>query len=181
MSEPRRQALLLGVLVAAGLVNSGVFRARPLLARARALAAERDALAPQAARALTPAALQRLEARLADLRRGPGPAARWAGPRDQADLAVRVAALAEGAGLEVQSQRREADRRRTSAVEGPLAGALVGRPLREWVVRGDFHALWTFLGRLEQLPWDVTVVRLAVTRVEGASGAPLEVAMTVAL
>jgi hypothetical protein len=89
---------------------------------------------------------------------------------DQAgELAWQLAALAQESHLRIESEEEApALPQRGGAVIGDLGSALqrppFGRPLHAWTVRGGFRDLWSFLTRLEQLPWQAVVVDLQVER-----------------
>ncbi|MCO5172518.1 MAG: hypothetical protein M9894_39980 [Planctomycetes bacterium] len=189
-----RRGWMLAGLALVVLVNWGYHRVRPRLAEVRRLGAERERLAAEADAPGAPlgpltaevdgldAEVERLEAALAALD------GRAAGADEVADLQVRLAALAEAAGLRLEAQ----DPLVIAAPEGPRLEGDVRRVAQEkeappsrtarWRLRGEFGALWTFLARLDELPTRVVVSNLSLERPQdGPDDAPLVIRLEVTL
>lgn len=170
---------IVGALLA---FNWCVFRLRPGLERARALEARRDDLRKEAdgllaAAADAPAVEDELAAATGETKalraRLDEQEARVAAPAARAELELRAVALAEAAGLRLQTQDLPGQ-----GSHGPLPP----EALRLWTIRGSFGGLWTFLRRLPELPARVVVLGLSLQAQAGAAAEePLLIQVTVGL
>lgn len=158
-------ALGLGLVV---LVNYGIHRVRPALAKQRDLVAQQAELdqspLPSAKGSgrdlrLVESRIARVQARLE--RRRP-----LATPRQAADLELRLADLAQSSGLQVSSTdplAPEAPPARRSR-QVVAASQEPARPRGAWRLVGSYSGLQSFVAGLEDLPWRVALTSLAVER-----------------
>jgi len=159
-------ALGLGLVV---VVNYGIHRVRPALAKQRDLVAQEAELdqSPLPTSKGSGRDLRLIESQIARVQARLERTRPLATPRQAADLELRLADLAQASGLQVSStdplapQTRPARRGRRSAKPEPEEPS---RPREAWRLVGSYASLQSFVAGLEDLPWRVALTSLGVER-----------------
>lgn len=172
----RSVAKLRGLIPACGLtlvvlVNYGIHRVRPALAKQRELASRQSELdtSPLPSSQNTGRELRLLESQIARLQARLVRSRPLATPREAADLDLRLAALAKASGLKLSATDPLAaeappPRQRSQKASPKQANPPSARPRQAWRLLGSYASLQAFVAGLDELPWRVALTRLSVER-----------------